>query len=77
MASYKKKTGQTGDNAPDDWKKVVIEETTKVTIDEVVSLTYEQLEAELEQQKIWQKEVNDKVASLEAKMKKVKGIADK
>jgi len=77
MASYKKKTGQTGDNAPDDWKYIVVEETTKVTIDEVVPLTYRELEVELEQQKIWQKEVNDKVASLEAQMEKVKGIADK
>jgi len=77
MASYKKKTGQTGDNAPTDWKQIVIEETVSKTINEVSALTYTQLEVELEQQKVWQKEVNDKVASLEAQMLKVKNIADK
>tara|TARA_R100001463_G_scaffold119399_1_gene175237 strand:+ start:296 stop:529 length:234 start_codon:yes stop_codon:yes gene_type:complete len=77
MASYKKKTGQTGDNAPSDWKQIVVEETVSKTINEVSALTYTQLEVELEQQKVWQKEVNDKVASLEAQMLKVKNIADK
>ncbi len=77
MASYKKKTGQTGDNAPTDWKQIVVEETVSKTINEVSALTYTQLEVELEQQKVWQKEVNDKVASLEAQMLKVKNIADK
>ena len=77
MATYKKKTGQTGDNKPSDWKNIIVQETTKVTIDEVYELTYAELEVELENQKAWQKEVNDKVASLEAQMKKVKAIADK
>lgn len=77
MASYKKKTGQTGDNAPSDWKQIIVEETVSKTINEVSALTYTQLEVELEQQKVWQKEVNDKVASLEAQMLKVKNIADK
>lgn len=77
MASYKKKTGQTGDKAPTDWKNIVVEETKTVNKEVVSPLTYYELENELAQQKIWEKEVADKIKELESQMAKVKGIADK
>ena len=77
MASYKKKTGQTGDNKPSDWKNIIVEETKTVNKEIVSPLTYNELENELAQQKVWEKEVADKIKELESQMAKVKGIADK
>tara|TARA_R100001463_G_scaffold43080_2_gene90015 strand:+ start:14827 stop:15060 length:234 start_codon:yes stop_codon:yes gene_type:complete len=77
MASYKKKTGQTGDDKPSDWKDLVVEETKTVNEEKIIPLTYKALETELAQQKVWEKEVTDKIAELESQMAKVKGIADK
>tara|TARA_Y100000361_G_scaffold147321_1_gene158711 strand:- start:1976 stop:2203 length:228 start_codon:yes stop_codon:yes gene_type:complete len=75
MATHKVKTGQTGDNAPSDWKdKVVVRTETKEVESE---LTYSLVESQLNTEKQYLEIVTKNIEELEDKLEKIKAVADK
>ncbi len=69
MATHKVKSGQDGLN----WKDKVI--TRGDSSEE--ELTYNQVEEQLNQEKVWLKMNQDKIKDLEEKLKRIQAVADK